>query len=427
MKYFIWAIIFGAAVRVLASGGEMDFSASLKNIQYPQQKASEWFGELTANYVYDFQPWKIQTKAFFLGEQQQQNNKNFSLGYVDCPECNLQTSFGPHNLKVGYQIVHWGITDGYNPLNRVNAKAYFNPTHSFDRGELMVNWQITGSDQQFQVLYLPKHQQSLLPNEKSLWLPRQVPVSPGDDSVVVEKPEELAYNFTSREAIDKADENNFGVQWSFQHGPFETSLNYFEGLASLPLMYPTVSGRITQLSPKIVVEVNQDVAIALRDYKIRSGGGSLLWNFDSVIFKWEGLSTQAVSNDSQIPQRQFEQVGALEKNWNVGTGLLTTILQFSSVTSSEPPESRALSSLGFFEQTGMLGLRYNFKEKWTLVAFSAQQLKNQAKLNELELTYDYSDHVQFALQGASYDGPDESLIGLWRDNDHYSLSAKFLF
>lgn len=405
---------------------EMDFNIQGKHLQYSNKKTSEWLQELTANGVYTLGSWKIQTKALVLG--QQQTNKEFKKSYIDCPECYVQLGFGNSTFRMGSQVIYWGITDGYNPTNRINSKVYFNPLQTKDRGELMMNWTHIADSQQFQLIYIPRHQRPLLPDEKSIWLPQQIPVAPGDSTTVVRVPDSLNYKFGKRESLNKADENNFGLQWTLQKGDAEINLNYFEGLSGFPIIYPSVTGNIIELDPVRVVEVTRDLDIAFFDYKVRSFGSSLLWNFESFIFKWSGVSTESLGDDARLPGKQFEQVGGLEKSWGLGqTGLLTGLLQMSSVSSQQSPDTRALSALGFFEQTAMLGLRYSWSEKWTLTGFSAQQLKNKSTLSQIDLVYDLNENFQILAQSVLIDGPSTTLMGLWRQNDFYSIGAKILF
>ncbi len=406
------------------SRSETDFGVSENLMHFPSRETTEFLFQGHANWIYEFATFKSQTKISGVW----QKSEEFHDGYIDCAECYIQYSTGAQTLRLGWQLVHWGITDGYNPLNRINSRAYFTPIHPIDQGELMLNWSFTGEAQQFQLLWLPEHRQSFLPNEKSLWLPRRIYQTPGETNVQALIPEEFSYNYSSRNSLNRAERNNLGLQWSMQKSNVELALNYYDGIAGLPLFRPTVTGTVLDADPDhTVIQVNDDLQVDLYDYRIQNYGGSFLWSFDNFIFKWEGLLTYSVGNDPALPPRTFEQVVAFEKNWNVGrAGMLTSVFQYSHINTPEPPESRTLSALSFFEQTGMLGIRYNWNEKWTLTGFSAVQFKNHAKLNELSLAY-ATDRSEYSLNGTAIDGPDESLLGLWRDNDFISFSFKFLF
>jgi hypothetical protein len=426
LKYFSLIVFYGLQAFAAGPPSELDFSIFGKYIQYPQRKITEVQQELIGNWVYNYADWKFQTKVFALG--QQQTNNVYRNNYIDCLECYGQWSQGINSVKIGTQDIHWGLTDGYNPLDRVNSKIYYKPLLPQERGELMLNYSFTGAEQQVQFLFIPKHKKPLLPDENSVWLPRQIPMNPGDNSVIVRMPEAFQYRYGTRETLNNADENNIGLQWHMQKGDVETTLNYFEGLSAFPLLVPNVTGNIVAIFPSTIVEANKDLDITVRDYKVRSIGGSFLWNLDSFLLKWEGVSTESLGTDRQLPGKQFEQVAAFEKNWNVGkSGLLTSIVQFSHVGSTESSSAKALSVQGFFEQTAMLGLRYNWQEKWTLTTFSAQQTKNKSALNEIELIYDINEFAQISLQSVFMDGPDDSLMGVWRENDFYAIWAKVIF
>jgi hypothetical protein len=417
------SFLIGSLISVHAFG-EFDFDASLQTNFYPSQSSAELLSFVNGNWTKESYDWKFQARLQALGLK----GKDYSQGYLDCSECHAQKISGANTFRFGWQIIHWGITDGYNPLNRINSKFFLNPLHPSERGEPMVNWSYIGSQNQIQFLYIPTHQRTELPGEKSFWLPNRITASPGSTKVTGVIPDEFNYVFQSRQSLNKAEQNNFAVQWTTQQDKYELGINYYDGMATVPLFVANVTGSFLDADPDhMVIRLDSDLRVDLYDYRVQSLGSSFLWNFDTFIFKWEGLHTSPVGTDILIPEPQFEQVFALERNWNVGTSaVLTSVMQYSHVNIPQPPESRAFSSLGFFEQTGMVGARFNWNEVWTLTGFMARQFKNQASMSELKLSYS-ADSSEFSMGGTMMDGPDTSLIGLWRDNDFAFLSAKILF
>src|SRR5690349_17860486 len=121
----IFVFIFICQESMTSVPGDMDFSTSLSAQYFPQQKKNDLWAEATANWVYEFAGLKTQTKFLFLGEKA----SDYSRSQVDCQECYVQFLKDEQTFRLGWQVVHWGITDGYNPVNRINSRAYFNPIH----------------------------------------------------------------------------------------------------------------------------------------------------------------------------------------------------------------------------------------------------------------------------------------------------------
>lgn len=126
-----------------ASWGVPHFESSFDlDLKYEAKLFPEKFGDNTYTGLQNFEiiPFyrlkyqdstRMVVKPYLLASPN--NKSNEEQLWVDPNEVFLQWKKDLLNIQIGYNIVSWGVTDGYNPLDIVNPKQYFDPLHNKKR------------------------------------------------------------------------------------------------------------------------------------------------------------------------------------------------------------------------------------------------------------------------------------------------------
>ena len=155
------------------------------------------------------------------------------------------------------------MTDGFNPVDIVNPKQYFDPLHSRKKGvlSLLVSESLPLFDYDF--LYIPTNPGGSMPGEESRWLPREVfiPLDSANNTVLL-LPESLRNHYGTTTDLDNARDNNFALRLQKHLGP---------------------------------------VTLNLKNDRTRQGGFTFVSSQWDFLFKYETSYSQSVDDDSLAP------------------------------------------------------------------------------------------------------------------------------
>ncbi|MGZ3775402.1 MAG: hypothetical protein ACXVCN_16880, partial [Bdellovibrio sp.] len=320
--------------------------------------------ELDPNYNWKYlDTWRVSLKPTYIANPN--NNSTEERSFFDLTEGFIRYQGETASIQAGNNLFSWGVTDGYNPLDIINPRQYFDPFHNRKLGTPSVTFSQTIDIWDYDLVYIPQNKSALLPGTKSRWLPRKVFVpQTTDNSVVLLLPETLRYNYSSRTNLDNALDNNAAIRVQ-RHGSFlDLALSFYEGVASFPLVQPVVTGNIIQISPKTIIQVDPDVLLNTKNYRVRQGGLSLVTSQWDFLFKYVTSYSQSIGTDPLLPGWIHENVLGLEKNFNLGkSGNLIGILQHSFISSQRKNDSN-LSFTEIFRRAWMIGGRATWKEVW---------------------------------------------------------------
>lgn len=347
--------------------------------------------------------------------------------WADPAESYLQWKREPLSIQVGYNIVTWGVTDGYNPVDIVNPKQYFDPLHSRKKGilSLLVSESLPLFDYDF--LYIPTNSGGTMPGEESRWLPREVfiPLDPANNTVLL-LPESLRYHYGTTTDLDNARDNNFALRLQKHLGPVDISVSGYDGAASFPLIQAIFTGSIVQVSPKTVIAVDPDVTLNLKNYRTRQGGFTFVSSQWDFLFKYETSYSQSVGDDPLAPGWLHENVVALEKTYSFSDGLLIGVLQYSFLNSQKNNDSN-LSVTEIFRRAWLLGFKLQWHEVWN---FSAQGLIDElhgSSFQEYTIGRRFFDRITVAATADIIEGPSDTPLGVYNKNDSYTLTISASF
>ncbi len=376
-------------------------------------------GRLSDSYRFYFKP-------NFLWDPQ--NKSKEEQVFFDASEVNLKYKKDTTSVQVGNNILNWGVTDGYNPLDVVNMRQYYDPLHSVKLGALsmLLSHNSETSEQEF--VYIPKNQSSILPGTHSRWLPRQIYIPRSiDNNVVLLLPENLNYTYESRENINNAPDNNIGLRLQWHLGSVDLSLNGFEGVASFPLIQPKVTGTVVQISPKVIFRTDPNIVLGTKNYRYKVAGFSWVSSQMNFLLKFATSYSQSMGDDPLLPGWTHENVVGLEKNFKLGAeGLLVGILQYSYINSEKENNSN-LSVAEIFRNTWMAGGRFSWGDRWALSTFALYDSLRYSNFQQYSVTRRIYDAWTLQLSAELISGNKDTPLGVYNDNDNYRISLSHSF
>lgn len=336
------------------------------------------------------------------------------------------------NIQLGSNLLTWGVTDGYNPLDVVNARQYHDPLHSVKLGapSLLLSHSTATSEQE--LIYIPKNRSSILPGTQSRWLPRQIYIPRSlDNNVILLLPENLNYTYESRETLNKALDHNLGLrlQWHLDSslGAIDLSFTGFEGAANFPIVQPKVTGTVIQISPELILQTDPDVVLGTKDYRHRVGSFSWVSSQLGFLLKYATNYSQSLGDDPLLPGWTQENVVGLEKSFNIGSeGLLVGILQHSFIN-TEKENASNLSVTEIFRRAWMAGGRFTWGENWTFTALGLYDSLRYSHFQQYALARRLADVWTLQLSAELIAGHEETPLGVYNNNDNYRLSLSRSF
>lgn len=355
------------------------------------------------------------------------NKSEVEKNYFDFSEAYLRLKGDTLSLQAGYALYSWGVTDGYNPIDIVNSKQFFDPLQTRKMGALSVSLSQSFEAWDYDLIYIPKNRGAVLPGENSRWMPRDiyVPETPDNDLVLL-LPESLRYTYGDRETLNEALDNNVAIRLQWR-GFVDLGLYYYDGVAAFPLVKPEVTGDIVQVSPKTVVAVDPDIFLRTQNYRIRQGALSLVRSQWDVLFKLAATYSQSQGEDPYLPGWIQESVLALEKNFQFGSdGMLIAVLQKSFISSERENDSN-LSTTEIFRDAWMLGGRLSWSEVWSASLLGLVETRNNSNYEEFSLGRRFGDAWLVNLSARLITGSAENPLGVYDKNDSYSLSLSRSF
>lgn len=339
-----------------------------------------------------------------------------------------------YSVQFGNTLHNWGVTDGYNPLDTLNAKQYFDPLHSRKLGALSLIFSQSLDSWDYEVILIPKNSEARLPGTRSRWLPREIfiPQTTNNDQVLL-LPQNLQYHYIARQNLDHALDNNLALRFQRHGSVFDMAVSYYEGVASFPLVQPEVSGTITQVSPKTVISVDPDVFLHTKNYRIRQGGFSMVSSQFDFLFKYATTYSQSfgkdptLDTDPPLPGWTHESVLGFEKTFNVGSeGLLVAILQHSFINSQRENDSN-LSMLEVFRRGWMLGGKMSWKEVWNFSLLGLYDGARGSHYEEIGVSRRILDRWVAQATVNFIQGPADTALGVYNKNDFYTFSVSRSF
>ena len=362
------------------------------------------------------------------------NNSTSERVWSDLPEGYIQYRSSGWVIQAGYNTFTWGVTDGYNPLDVLNARRYQDPLKQEKLGALSLSIKKDVENLSFEAVYIPLQRTSILPGEKSRWLPRQIltttSIGDGSQSAMLNLPPELDYHFNSRQDRDGALENNLGlrIQINGLVQGLDASLVAFNGgSASSPAIDVTASGTLVQLLPILIIQADPVVTLTPVYYRKWIYGGSLVYAIEGVIFRAETAITRLISKGPDLLGNAEEFILGIEKPVSIAAHDLTLILQGTYANHSAPISNGVTSLNRIFDRAIIVGARLSLSEKLTLLTSGLLDTQFHEELAHLEWNYNLTDNWKLGISGDAIWGGSDTPFGAFSSNDRMMVSIKTVF
>jgi hypothetical protein len=351
--------------------------------------------------------------------------------YTDPQEAFVQWSQLPLTVQLGFNVVQWGDTDIFNPLDVVNARRYWDPFRSEKLGAPGLFVKRDWESFFIEALYIPKQRESKIPGEKSRWMPRDVyksrSVGTGFGPARIVLPSNLNYQYAESLELDNALDNNFGARVKFRLSGFDWTIAGFQGAATAPAVnLKRITATATSLTPLTFV-VNPDVTLQAAYYKIRMTGTSFAWVLGDFLVKGVAAYTKPLSVRRDLPTRVWENALGLERTFSFGEMSMTMIAQGTYVDRGDAVDTNSVSLSRMFDRAGMMAIRFQPGEKWTVLASALRDFRFIGNLFHAELGYKIRDGWKLDLTGDILGGAAETPLGTYRRNDRATLALTAQF
>jgi hypothetical protein len=357
-----------------------------------------------------------------------QNNSPEERLFLNLGEAYVRLQGETTSLQLGSNIVNWGVTDGYNPLDVVNSRQYFDPLHSKKLGAVgaILSHATEASDQA--LIFIPENQASMLPGTESRWLPRQVfiPWSPDANEILI-LPDTLRYHYRSPEVLDRALSNNVAARLQWHWSGIDVGVIGYEGVASFPILQPEITGTIEQVSPRVIIRTDPDVILRVKQYRTRVVGYSWVSSQSNFLLKYASSYSVSLGTDPLLPGWEHRNIVALERNFQPReTIAITAVLQYAFVNSERSNDSN-LSVNEIFRRAWMAGFRWSFGDAWTATALGLYDTVHFSHFQDLSIARRFYDIWTLQANAVLISGAPDTPLGVYDHNDTYTLSLSRSF
>ena len=336
--------------------------------------------------------------------------------YWEPSEAYFEWKDGYNSIQIGYEIFNWAGTDGFNPVDVVNPRIFFDPLRSDKRGSPAVSYRGGSSIFDWQFIYIPTQVATTLPGENNRWLPRTIYV-PDTATTELILPSVVNYNYLSNTDLDNSLINNYGGRLQLHLDSIDSSVEYFEGAALTPAVVPTVSGQITEVNPILIVDANPNISLQPNYYRHRLVGATSTVTSGEMIYRVAGSYDQPLISGLDIPGWSYNVVFEIEHSFSVGKGTLTIVPEFGYGVHQDSAGNDAASFNQIFDNSAMLGIRYAPEETWSVIIASLYDFSTTDQYVSLQVNHDFSDVFKGSLEGDYFGGTPTSILGNYLRNN----------
>lgn len=363
--------------------------------------------------------WSLRSNLFFQGSSlEEANEEQF---FYDPTNVYLEYSKKNYFFQAGYFTLKWEGTDGMNPMDIASMKNWSDPLDSKTRASLGVHMGDSSKALDWEMAYIPMQTSSQLPGNKSAWWPRSSNLPLRTDDIELRLPEEVTYNVTPTNELNKARTHNFAVRLQ-KHGDFaDVAFAHYEGAAQTPLVTPTLNVTPIQVSPKEIYLLQSPIQLVPTDYRVRSTAGFISKAWETWIFRASSRYDQPLGNAKSLTTWSQQTVAGFERSFD------SIILIVQGLWFHSPTGGSLVSVQDVFDQSVLLGLRWQLGETWTLLASGIQATQDSSSYYSLDLSKSFESGWGLKANYQSIYGPKNSLLGVLDKNDRASLELSRAF
>jgi hypothetical protein len=370
--------------------------------------------------------WRAYFKPEFFWDPQ--NNSPEERVFLNVGEAYLKRQDPTFSVRAGSNIVNWGVTDGYNPLDRVNPRQYFDPLNSKKLGVWSLLFSHSSESAEQDLILIPRRQRSILPGTNSRWLPREIFIPQSqDNNVVLLLPNNIHFAYGEAVTLNEALDNNAAARLQWHLANIDVGLYGFSGASNFPAIQAEVTGTVLQVSPQTIIQTDPDVTLRVKNYRENQVGFSWISSQGNFLFKYAASYSQSQGDDPVLPGWSHQQVAALERNFNFGHDvMLVAVLQYSTIQSQKEKDSN-LSVDDIFRRAWILGGRFSWNDVWTANAVALYDSVHFSQFQQVSIARRFFDTWTAELAALTISGDSATPLGIYSHNDNFrcSLSRSF--
>lgn len=377
-----------------------------------------------------FQPW---LKIDSLNKSAEEKNQFEAL------ELNLAWKEKSTQAKAGLSSINWEGTDFLNPMDLANAKNYRDPLNISNRSSAMLAVSSQSQRWGIDAVYIPWKSADLLPGTKSPWLPRYLalPTENQDTQFII--PDQVRYDLRPYQSLNSALKDNAALRLRYQGDQWDFAVAGATEASSPALLHPIAKATII-VAPAKVLQLQNPIVLQPVYYKQRTIAFAFTKSWETWILRASGRHSQPISDNTtlnvitetgsqniNITVPSWSQFGVieLEKHFTLGDEDLTLITEYAE---SKKPSSSGVSSFSSaLQNVYLIGLRWPFKETWSMSAAIFQDYKTKANYAHGNLSKSWNDNWSSDLSVDLFSGGSESLLGVYDKNDQIGLKTNFAF
>ncbi len=344
----------------------------------------------------------------------------------DVLEANVDYRLSNFRFKVGMNSVSWGSTDIFNPLDVVSARRYTDFLNIEKRGVPSVILTYDDGTWLFEGIFVPVQQISILPGDKSRWFPRDIAYAGGNNLAQVYFSNPFAYQLVGPAVDNNSLQDNFGFRAEHHGSGLDLTAIFFQGAPSAPaILIPNVLATASYLAPQgqpKVVIANQ--AFLQPVYYLRQTvGASAVVTLSTVIIRLAAAySDRILDPNPLLPSWESDIVLGIEKNFSIGKeGTLTALLQGTDCNHGDPPGDLVTSINRVFDQSYLLGLRYQASPTWTYSLAGLFDVRYNDGYATAKFEHKLTDGLTSSLEYDWLDGSAGTPLGTYRKNKRVAL------
>lgn len=353
--------------------------------------------------------------------------------YADVPEGYVQYR---HSLgdsatsytQLGWNTFTWGVTDGYNPVDVVNARRYADPLRSEKLGAFAITEKLDFDGFLMEGIFIPKQRRSLLPGAGSRWIPRDIPRELTQDGATYLIPANHSFYFRDDLIYDDALENNFGLRMGLKALGIDMGAYYFHGASAVPATQLRITGTVVSILPTQIIDGNPEIGLRPIYYKNNVYGGSMVFPLSDFLFRVEAAYTKPTRTAPKLPVSSFESVFEIEHTIAGEKQSVTLIGLLTYADHQDPQGSQSSTSLTrMFSRGVALGARYQPMESLLAELFAVLDTKYGGQLFKLESVKTLNDQWKVYAGGEIFAGKNTTPIGVYRKNDRMWAGLRLAF
>lgn len=328
-------------------------------------------------------------------------------------------------LRAGFMTFKWEGTDGLNPMEIATMKDWSDPLNSQTRASAAVAMGSSGENYDVEAAYIPWQTRSLLPGEKSAWLPRRATFPLRTDEFELLLPAEVNYRYGDRQSLNDPRKHNYASRVQVRTSLGDIAVGYYEGLADTPAIVPTLNVVPVQVNPKLIFSLSNPVEVVPIDYRVRTVAGLYTKALGQWIVRLAARYDSPIGDDENIPSWSQNTVAGIERSFEIGPNTVTALIQGAWV---RVPESNSLLSVrDIFNKAVLFGLRYPIGENWILVLSGFKSTQDASYFSKFDVSYRLNENWKLTAAAESIDGPPDSLLGVFGKNDRAILGLNAVY